>query len=131
MPEAPPMMIAPDTSELATVRRWITAEVGDLVPAEHLPLLLVAVTEAVTNAIEAQKRVACTEPISIGVDPDRRLVEIEDCGGGFEADPDRVPVATPNELRGRGLLLMKQICPDLSIETTSTGTTVRLPFPSA
>lgn len=124
-------MIVPKTSELARVRRWITAEIGELLSADRLQLLLVAVSEAVTNAIEGHHRASSTEPVIVAIDRDGGQVSVEDHAGGFDTDPDDLEAAVPQQLRGRGLMLMKSICPDLSIRPTKHGTLIVLPFPPA
>ena len=122
--------VSPDFAALAPLRRSLATELPAVIQPAERDLLLVAVTEAVTNAIEAHQRHRVAEPVVVTVDPTQRTVTVDDCGGGI--DPGAfVPVAPPRSAaRGRGLTIMRGICPDMSVERTPTGTRIVLPFPS-
>ena len=120
--------VATETTELAPLRSWLSAQLALGVDAE---LFLVAITEAGTNAIEAHRRAGVDLPIEITVDARRELVTIRDHGGGMERGMGaEQPVPPPASSRGRGLLIIRSICPDARFVATDTGTLVELPFPS-
>lgn len=61
--------------------------------------------------------------------PDRAVVEVTDCGEGYELGPDEEPVScTGLEERGRGIKLMRLLVDAVSIglKPSGTGTMVRL-----
>jgi len=102
-------------------------------PSEKVEDLVVAVSEACTNALEAQLAIGVTSPIEL----DLRLadgwfeVAVRDHGPGFSpADlPARPPLTDPRYLeleRRWGIQLMRQLVDDLAFDVTATGTTVHL-----
>lgn len=95
--------------------------------------LRIAVSEACTNAIEAQKSSGHDERIVIRCDlaDDRIEVAVTDQGGGF--DPDRATTAPaaehPERLlyeSGLGIPLMRVLVDETDFEVTPSGTKVRL-----
>lgn len=120
-----------DPVVLADLRRQIDEHVGPELGDQDLAMFQVAVTEAVTNAIEAHRRSGSDESIVVTIDPPARLVTVEDHGGGLAVDAgastDDPP--PPEAFRGRGLLIMRSICPDLVVVDTPGGSRVELPFP--
>jgi anti-sigma regulatory factor (Ser/Thr protein kinase) len=100
--------------------------------------LALAVSEACTNAIEANGRAGGGQLVLTGVlDGDSLKVRVEDQGRPW-AVPARFSRAGASSERGRGLLLMRVLADDLSVESTTDGTTVcigmhtgRSPMPSA
>ena len=122
--------VSPDFDALAPLRRGLAAELPTAIQPDGLDLFLVAVTEAVTNAIEAHQRHRMTEPVVVTVDPTERKVAVEDRAGGIDpAALEPVPVP-PSSGRGRGLVIMRGICPEMAVERTQDGTRIVLPFPS-
>src|SRR5487761_1203511 len=112
-------------SSLVTTRR----ELAD----ERIDDLKLAVSEACTNAIEAQNSVDGDAPVTVGIleDDDRLEVHVADCGPGFDPDtlPPHPPVTDPDRLnfeRGLGIPLIRSLVDDVAFESTSEGTTVRL-----
>jgi anti-sigma regulatory factor (Ser/Thr protein kinase) len=94
---------------------------------------MVAVSEAVTNAIEAQQRIGVTSPIEVrcNVLGDVFEVEVRDRGDGLEpsALDVRPPITDPRHLlveRGWGIDLMRQLVDELVFDVTEPGTCVRL-----
>jgi serine/threonine-protein kinase RsbW len=73
--------------------------------------LAVAVTEACTNVL---RHVGTQEPyrVTIRVDDERCLVEVVDCGDGF----DPASVAAPDTYGRRGLLVMRALVDEVRIE---------------
>ncbi len=124
-------LIAPDTSELAPLRTWIDALLLSDVADQERQLLLVAITEAVTNAIEAHRRGGVDAAIKIDVDRSSRLVAVEDYGGGLGPEDVEDPTTpAPSAARGRGLLIIRSICPTARFLQTEAGARVELPFSS-
>jgi anti-sigma regulatory factor (Ser/Thr protein kinase) len=131
-PRSVVMELRADPVVLADVRlriqEWVGPESGD----EDLAMYQVAVTEAVTNAIESHRRAGSDASIVVTIDPAARLISVEDQGGGMARDAgapaDEPP--PPQAFRGRGLMIMRSICPDLVVVDTATGSRVELPFPS-
>lgn len=95
--------------------------------------LLVAVSEACTNALEANQRAGCEDPLVVTctVGPDVFEVCVTDCGAGFEPAllPVRPPLTDPGHLdveRGWGIQLMRELVDELDYDSTEAGTTVCL-----
>ena len=95
--------------------------------------LRLVVSEAATNAVEAQGAIGARDRIVVRcqVAEDRVLVEVIDHGPGFDPDavPDLPDVETPERLRhesGLGVALMERMADEVNVESGSDGTTVRL-----
>jgi serine/threonine-protein kinase RsbW len=95
--------------------------------------LVVAVSEACTNALEAQQRAGVTTPIEIGCRIVRAALEVVvlDRGNGFvpESIAPRPPLAHPGHLdveRGWGIQLMRSLVDELEFIGTADGTVVVL-----
>ncbi len=119
----------PDTAELAALRVWLEDRLAPASDSTDRQLLLIAVTEAVTNAIEAHRRAETEQAIRVELDTVNGLVVVEDRGGGV--DPAEIGDRTPPPAtagRGRGLLIIGSICPDARLIETESGTRVELPF---
>ena len=93
---------------------------------EKLPGLLLAVTEAVTNAIIHANKCDETKKVTMNVlkDDHKLIITVKDEGKGF--DPAKVPdpTAPENLLKdsGRGLYLMKIYMDELKYNITPSGT---------
>lgn len=112
------------------VRRSATH--AGLVP-DRVDDLLVAVSEACTNALEANLRAQCDDPLVVTCTrtPTGLEVRVTDCGTGFEPDrlPPRPPLAHPGHLdveRGWGIQLMRELVDEVVYDSTGDGTTVCL-----
>ena len=95
--------------------------------------LVVAVSEACTNALEAQLRCGARQPIEVtcSVTGSMFEVQVSDRGDGFDpaALPPRPPLTDPRHLdieRGWGIQLMRQLVDDLVFDLTGEGMRVRL-----
>ena len=95
--------------------------------------LLVAVSEACTNAMEAQLRAGSSAPIDVTWTADESIfeVQIRDHGDRFEPSelPPRPPLTDPRHLdveRGWGIELMRQLVDELVFDVTGDGMCVRL-----
>lgn len=101
--------------------------------ADRIDDLVIAVSEAVTNALEAQQRAGVSSPIEVTCAHTETWFEVEvrDCGDGFEPGElrPRPPVDDPGHLdveRGWGIHLMRTLVDDLVFDVTGPGTAVRL-----
>ncbi len=112
-------------SSLAAARRAVADErVSDL---------KLAVSEACTNAIEAQHRAGSTEAVAIRIieGEDRMEVQVQDRGDGFNPDalPTHPPVTDPDRLnfeRGLGIPLIRTLVDHVTFESSDAGTTVAM-----
>jgi serine/threonine-protein kinase RsbW len=131
---------------LALARLLVAAAVaGDPeFPEDRLDDLRLAVSEACTNAMEAQARAAGsraganghgrgTEPIQIRclLDMEQVEVEVTDHGDGFDPDAlaDHPPVTDPSRLdyeRGLGIPLIRILTDEVEFMPSPTGTRVRM-----
>ena len=121
---------------LSLVRLIVDASVGSLAPGlsvARLDDLKIAVTEACSNAIEAQEATCADGPVVVRctIDDHRVTVDIIDRGRGF--DPNRVealPAATdPRRLRhesGLGIPLMRTLTDVVAFSPDPDGTRVSL-----
>ena len=113
-----------------TVRR-AAAAVG--LSADRTDDLIIAVSEACTNALEAQIAAGITTPIEVScaVVGHTLEVRIRDHGVGFA--PDELPVRPPlhhaqhlEVERGWGIQLMRQLADEVLFDISGDGTTVCL-----
>jgi serine/threonine-protein kinase RsbW len=131
---------------LALARLLVAAAVsGDpLFPEDRLDDLRLAVSEACTNAMEAQARAAehrtGTNGNGDGSDPilircqlgiERVEVEVIDHGQGFDPDTlsEHPPVTDPNRLdyeRGLGIPLIRILTDEVEFRPSPSGTSVRM-----
>jgi serine/threonine-protein kinase RsbW len=95
--------------------------------------LKVAVSEACTNAIEAHRKASSDDVVTIACSEtdDRFVVAVRDRGLGFDPAtlPEHPPVTDPERLnfeRGLGIPLIRTLVDDVEIESSKTGTEVRL-----
>ncbi len=120
-------LLPPDVGELAPLRDQLSVALADRLKPDRLSLILVAVTEAVTNAIEAHHRLDSDELVVVGLDLDEGVLTVDDVGGGFDLSEAQSTRSHLDE-RGRGYMIMKGICPELEIESTERGTRIVLPL---
>ena len=127
--EAAPLTISmpPHTSRLAQIRLVLRRSLPPRDP-DDASLYYGAVTEILVNAIEAHELVGCLDPVVVDVHPDEpRGVVVRDCGPGFDPTSEIEPQSHGS---GHGLRIARAVCPELSIESSASGTTVTLPFPT-
>jgi anti-sigma regulatory factor (Ser/Thr protein kinase) len=107
------------SSTRATLRGWLTR--AGLDPEQTLDVLI-AVGEAVSNSIEHGHREQTEGTVSLRatVLADRLHLTVVDTGSWIPPQND------PNSHRGRGLMLMRALMQDVSIEPSKTGTTVHM-----
>lgn len=127
--------IPPRLDYLAVVRLVIAAAatMKPTLTDARLDDLRLAVTEACSNAIKAQRREGADEPVEITcrIEDQRFIVTIRDHGPGF--DPDQLGelpgAADPRRLHhesGLGIPLIRVLTDEVSYDATSGGTTVVL-----
>ena len=127
--------IPPAFEHLAMVRSVLSTalEAESVLKEERLQDLRLALSEAITNAIEAHNRsgTEATVRFRITVANTKVTVRVTDQGDGF--DPSKLkkhpPVTDPERLefeRGLGVTLMRRLTDSCTITQTKKGTTVTL-----
>jgi serine/threonine-protein kinase RsbW len=119
---------------IVRARRLVARAAADAgLSEDRVDDLLVAVSEACTNAMESHQRMSVTAPLEITciVEGGVFEVQIRDRGAGFDPSslPVRPPIADPGHLaieRGWGIQLMRQLVDDLAFDITGSGVCVRL-----
>jgi len=126
----------PSSPEYIAIVRLVVASVASARRAmadERVDDLKLAVSEACTNAIEANRRANPGAPVHLEIweAPDRLEVSIEDSGPGF--DPDKLeappPVTDPERLnfeRGLGVPLIRALVDKAAFVRLHSGTSVRM-----
>ena len=119
--------IESDPNNLITVEEFVNYFAKDLgLGDDHLSALLLAVTEATTNAIIHANKCDSSKLVTIEakVEDSKLIVKIKDEGKGF--DPARIPDPTnPENLlkdSGRGVYLMRVYMDEVKHNVTPTGT---------
>jgi serine/threonine-protein kinase RsbW len=127
--------IPPRSDHLAFVRLVVetSASVDGRLPERRIDDLRLAVSEASTNAVEAQAAAGSDAPIQVRIELDEKrvAVTVTDHAGGFDlADLDPIPPVTdPSRLRherGLGIPLIRWLVDDATFTRTRDGTEVRL-----
>lgn len=110
-------------SSLATARRALADD--------RIDDLKLAVSEACTNAIEANTTAGGDAPVVVSCweAPERFEVCVTDAGTGFDPGtlPSHPPVTDPNRLnfeRGLGIPLIRSLVDDVRFDSSSEGTAV-------
>jgi serine/threonine-protein kinase RsbW len=118
--------IESNPNNLITVEEFVNYFSKDLgLSEEQLSVLLLAVTEATTNAIIHANKCDPTKLVKIHaqIEDSKLLIKIKDEGKGF--DPSKLPDPTePENLlkdSGRGVFLMKVYMDDVKYNVTPTG----------
>jgi serine/threonine-protein kinase RsbW len=120
---------------IATVRLVVASVASDrrALADERIDDLKLAVSEACTNAIEANRSVHPDAPVHVELweAPDRLEVIIEDCGPGFDLSRVEQPpaVTDPERLhfeRGLGIPLIRMLVDSAEFTGTDKGTSVRM-----
>ena len=118
--------IESDPNNLITVEEFVNYFAKDLgLNDDQLSVLLLAVTEATTNAIIHANKCDASKLVSIRahVEDSKLIVNVKDEGKGF--DPAKIPDPTePENLlkdSGRGVYLMKVYMDDVKYNITPTG----------
>lgn len=119
--------IASNPNNLITVEEFVNYFTVELnIDESKIPGLLLAVTEAVTNAIIHANKCDINKlvKIDVTVENNKLIIKIKDEGKGFNPSDVPDPTAPENLLKdsGRGLYLMKVYMDDLKYNLTPTGT---------
>lgn len=126
----------PSSPEFIAIVRLVVASVAGARRAladERVDDLKLAVSEACTNAIEANRSLHPGAPVHVEVweSPDRLEVCIDDSGPGF--DPDKLqfppPITDPERLnfeRGLGIPLIRTLVDNAAFVRKDGGTSVRM-----
>lgn len=92
--------------------------------------ILIAITEAVNNAITHGNRLNCDKIVSLNILGNPQEIEfvVEDEGEGFDYTkvPDPTLPENINKLSGRGIFLMRNLADDISFE--NEGRKIKLKF---
>jgi anti-sigma regulatory factor (Ser/Thr protein kinase) len=88
---------------------------------------LLAVGEAITNAIEHGSRCDPTKLVSVHASVRNESLAVTVSDRGSWVEPSTAP-ATPSQQRGRGLRLMKALADDVDIVESNQGTLVTMRF---
>jgi len=122
------LVIPPDPAKLHHVRRAVREMAPRLVAPERVADVMLAVSEAVNNAIlhARQPAVRADEPIRVrlAASRDHLCVDVVDRGGGF-APGERAPRTTG---LGIGLWLIDRLADRARVESGSEGTRVTMCF---
>jgi serine/threonine-protein kinase RsbW len=90
--------------------------------------LLIAVSEAATNAMKHGSPQADQSRIAVHYEPDddRLIIEVTDEGPGF--DPLAVPIPVPEQMRegGMGVFFIRTLMDEVSFSHDEGGTTIRM-----
>lgn len=118
--------IESDPNNLITIEEFVNYFAKDLgLSEEQLSVLLLAVTEAATNAIIHANKCDASKLVKINarIEDSKLIVKVKDEGKGF--DPSKLPDPTrPENLlkdSGRGVYLMKVYMDDVTYNKTPTG----------
>jgi anti-sigma regulatory factor (Ser/Thr protein kinase) len=112
-----------DATRAADVRRSV-AEAARVIGMDEsvADRFVVAVNEIVINAVRHGGGIA---DVTVSGDDHRLLVTIVDYGPGLDLDrPITLPPA--EQTHGRGLWLAQKLCDDVAIDSSATGTRIRL-----
>ena len=130
----PQLRLPVEPTAIAVARRAVARAARDAgLDADRSDDLVVAVSEACTNALEAQQRAAVLTPIEVSCRMVHSTLEVVvlDRGNGFhpESIAPRPPLAHPGHLdveRGWGIQLMRSLVDELDFVSTDDGTAVIL-----
>lgn len=118
--------IESDPNNLITIEEFVNYFAKDLgLSDEQLSVLLLAVTEAATNAIIHANKCDPSKLVKVHaqINDSKLIIKIKDEGKGF--DPSKLPDPTePENLlkdSGRGVYLMKVYMDDVKYNITPTG----------
>ncbi|MFP4529236.1 MAG: ATP-binding protein, partial [Candidatus Kapaibacterium sp.] len=102
------------------------------IPDEKYYNMMIAITEAVNNAIVHGNKLDSSKNVLFIADVvDKHvIIEIEDCGCGFDPENIADPRAPENLLKegGRGVFIIKSLADEVIYMTSESGTKLKLIF---
>jgi len=118
--------IESDPNNLITIEEFVNYFAKDLgLSEEQLSVLLLAVTEAATNAIIHANKCDASKLVKINahIENSKLIVKVKDEGKGFDSNSIPDPTRPENLLKdsGRGVYLMKVYMDDVKYNKTPTG----------
>lgn len=124
------LRVAAELASLAVVRTALSLALKRQGWADSLhPLVLLAVGEALANAIEHGSPAGGAIEVGLAVTPEWATVRVADSGRMGAAVPIRAPVPPfPTSPRGRGRLLMARLAEQVEVCSDGQGTSVVLRF---
>jgi len=119
--------IESDPNKLIIVEEFVNYFAKDIgLDDDKLNALLLAITEATTNAIIHGNKSDLNKNVNINVDvlKDKLVIKVKDEGVGFDVSKVPDPTEPENLLKdsGRGIYLMKVYMHDIKYNVTPTGT---------
>lgn len=118
----------PTKSEYVSIARLTASVVANNMgfDIEAIEDIKVAVGEACNNAVLHSD---CSDSFDIcfHVDNGAFLIEVKDCGNGFELEQYSAPDLMNPQENGLGIFIMKSLMDDVSVDSSvGTGTTIRM-----
>ena len=116
------LTLAPTTSSLPELRRAVAGTLGGEADGDLVADVLLALDEAVSNAVRHGSRAG--EPVEVSVDSDGEWVEMTVRDGGPTPRLPRLPAEPPPVLHtgGRGLWLILQLVDEVRLQRIGEGT---------
>lgn len=116
------------TNDVPRMRRFVARWLQETdVPEPGRSDLLLAVAEAINNACQHGCPPGCSVHISCSRHGDQVAISVSDDGDGFSSDGRASQPEPPLDATyGRGLFLMQHLTDEVTVKTTTRGTTVTL-----
>jgi len=105
------------------VRRLLSGHGVDRATVEAIVL---ATQEACKNALTFQKSTGTCASVTLHVVGGEVLVDVTDCGGGFDVSCEGLDVADSFDEHGRGIFLMRRFMDKLEVVPNGVGCRVRM-----
>ncbi len=125
-PDQPPVvatMTVHGADELAPARRLLTdSAIAVGLSADRIERFTIALSEVVTNALQHGDGSAV---ITIIGSATALIVQVRDHGPGLRTS-QRAALPEPTQIGGRGLWLAHQLCDQVDIDSSPSGTTARM-----
>jgi anti-sigma regulatory factor (Ser/Thr protein kinase) len=113
-------------TELAPLRREVRSFMRCLGSDAPVDDVLVILSELCANAVEATAAAHASIGVRIEAEPHKVTIEVDDPGPGFSLD-DRLSHGAPSPLaeRGRGLVIVRALADDVTVQRRNGHTIVR------
>lgn len=127
------LIIPSDTKRIAEIEPFISSiDCCASLPQSNLFNILIALTEAVNNAIVHAHKSDHTKNVEITIEckTSSIVISVKDYGTGFKPEDVPDPRDEGNLLRthGRGVFLMRQLASHVQFNSSSSGTTTVMHF---